>query len=255
MYGYRYTLYIKQSIVHILGIRINVVTKQQALAMLHDFLYEPMFHLVATPNNEIILKAQQNVKFKTVLNAAALNIPDSTGLLLAAQFTGQHLPSRVTGVDTMTTFCSELDSSTPIFLLGATEGVAAKAASALEARNPQLNVAGTFSGSPHADEAEDICSRITASGAKVLFVAYGAPKQELWLHHNADKLPNIRIGMGVGGSFDFLAGTVHRAPKIMQALGIEWLWRLIQEPSRLPRIWSATVIFIWYVLRYGKYGQ
>ena len=175
--------------------------------------------------------------------------------MIAAKLTGQKLPARVTGSDTMVAFCNTLDSNTPVFLLGAAPGVAEKAAQKLQLFNPQLKVAGTFSGSPAANEAEEICNRITMSGAKVLFVAFGAPKQETWLHTYAHLLPNVRVGMVVGGTFDFLAGKITRAPKLMRKLGLEWFWRLLQEPSRLPRMWNATVVFMWQVFRHGKRGQ
>lgn len=232
--------------------RIHAVTREQALQQMHDFLADPKFHLVTTPNNEILLKAQKNPEFLKVLNSADLNVADSTGLMFAAKLTDQHLPERVTGIDTMTEFCSQLQADVPVFLLGAAEGIAAEAAQKLQLHNPQLTVVGTHAGSPFPNDAEAICQQITASGAQVLFVAFGAPKQELWLANNAHNLPTVRLGMGVGGSFDFVAGKISRAPKLLRALGLEWFWRLLQEPKRLPRMWNATVVFMVKVLRFGK---
>lgn len=237
---------------YILGVPIHAVTKKQAGTLLQNFALQPQFRLVCTPNNEMLVYAQKDPAFLQVLRSADLAIPDSTGLLLAAKMTGQYLPERVTGVDTMTTFCTQLPNSVPVFFLGAAPGIAEKAANVLKSRNPHLHIAGTYSGSPAAYEAEHICNKITQSGAQVLFVAFGAPKQEIWLQTYKNLLPHVHIAMGVGGSFDFIAGVIPRAPRLFQRLGLEWLYRLWREPKRLPRIWRATAVFMWYVVRSGK---
>jgi N-acetylglucosaminyldiphosphoundecaprenol N-acetyl-beta-D-mannosaminyltransferase len=236
-------------IVTLFGVPIHALTQQQVLQRMHEYIDSSVMNIIATPNNEILLKALHSPAFTAVLQATTLNIPDSTGVLLAAKYLGHTIPERVTGIDTMTQFCTELDADTPVFLLGAAEGIAHKAAHALQLRNQDLIIAGTYCGSPALQEQEYICTRITQSGAKVLFVAFGAPYQEEWLLRNVQRLPNVRIGMGVGGSFDFLAGTVKRAPILLRRCGLEWAWRLFIQPKRLPRIWNATVVFAWRVVR------
>ncbi len=159
------------------------------------------------------------------------------------------LPERVTGVDSMEQVCrAAKQEGKGVFLLGGAEGVADSAGEVLRRKIPGLNVAGSYAGRPFGPDDEEMRKRIAESGAGILFVAFGCPKQERWIAENLPKLPNIKIAMGVGGSFDFIAGTVRRAPQWMKSLGIEWLYRLIQEPrKRLPRIWRAVVVFPWRV--------
>jgi N-acetylglucosaminyldiphosphoundecaprenol N-acetyl-beta-D-mannosaminyltransferase len=145
-----------------------------------------------------------------------------------------------------------------IFLLGAAPGIAEKAGEQLRKRYPHLKIAGTYAGSPHPAEEEEICQRIKNSQAEILLVAYGAPKQELWLSRNLDRLP-LRLAMCVGGSFDFLAGITPRAPKWMQVLGIEWLYRLIQEPRRWRRMLAlpkfAVLVIVERILLFFKTAE
>ncbi len=238
--------------VTLLGVTIDAVTVPQALGRLREFLASGTAHHVVTPNNEMLVASVRNPAFRAVLNAAALRLPDSTGLLLAAGCTGQRLAGRVTGVDTVTTLCATLDSDTPVFLLGAQPGVAERAAAAIQATNPRLTIAGTHAGSPKPEDAAAIIAKINDSGARLLLVAFGAPAQDLWIAEHLSALSSVRVAMGVGGTFDFLAGERSRAPSILRRFGLEWVWRLLQQPSRWKRIWTAVITFPLLVLRYGK---
>ncbi len=133
-----------------------------------------------------------------------------------------------------------------VYFLGAAPGVAEETSRRLSIRFPDLRVAGTYSGSPAQDEEDAIVSRIQASHADLLFVAYGAPKQDLWLQRNLERT-GASVGMGVGGSFDFIAGVQTRAPRWVQRIGLEWLYRLIREPWRWRRQ-LALPQFVWLVL-------
>lgn len=195
-------------------------------------------HHVATPNNEMLVAATRHPEFRAVLGRTALNIPDSTGVALAAR-----LRERVTGIDTMQALCAQLNENYPVFLLGAAPGVAARAAERLQRHNPRLRIAGTHAGSPRPVDASDIVERIARARPRVLFVAYGAPAQELWIDKHLKDLPSVRVAMGVGGAFDFIAGTKRRAPRWMRSAGLEWLWRFAKEPSRWKRMWNAVVVF------------
>jgi N-acetylglucosaminyldiphosphoundecaprenol N-acetyl-beta-D-mannosaminyltransferase len=135
-----------------------------------------------------------------------------------------------------------------LFLLGAAEGVAARAAEVLQARDPALIVAGTFSGNPSPEMEAELIARITAAQPDVLYVAYGAPAQDKWIAHNRERL-RVPVSLGVGGSLDFLAGVAQRAPAWVQRLGLEWLHRLIYQPWRAGRIFTATVLFPLAVIR------
>lgn len=205
-----------------------------------------------TPNNEMLLQAVSDPMFFSILERSYFSVPDSTGVLLAAKLTGQFLPQRVPGVDLLERFCLEDDGSNPVFFLGAAPGVAATAARVLRERNPSLQIAGTHAGSPQSEDADAIIDAINASGAKALFVAFGSPAQDLWIARYATRMPGVRVAMGVGGSFDYLAGSVGRAPKAVRRIGLEWLWRVCLQPRRILRIFNATVKFPLKVLRYGR---
>jgi N-acetylglucosaminyldiphosphoundecaprenol N-acetyl-beta-D-mannosaminyltransferase len=229
--------------VTILGVRIDAVTRTEAIAYLLSMIGSPGFHHVMTPNSEMLVEASHNPPFHALLNRTDLNIPDSAGLQWAANRTGQHLPERVTGVDTVTELCARLPAHHPVFFLGAWGDTAARAAGILRQENPNLTIAGAFSGSPKDEDAENIIRMINDSDAHILLVAFGAPGQDLWIDKHRSKLTNIRLAMGVGGTFDFIAGVHKRAPVPMQNLGLEWLWRVIREPRRIGRILNAVVVF------------
>ena len=126
-----------------------------------------------------------------------------------------------------------------VYLLGAKEGIAATAANLLQKSIPNLKIAGTSSKDPNDP---NVIYDIRESGADIVLVAYGPPKQEIWIAKNKEKT-GAKILVGVGGTFDMIAGVLPRAPKLMRALHLEWLWRLILQPSRIGRIWSAVVVF------------
>lgn len=242
----------KMDRVVLLGVPIDPVDRTGAVDRLRAMLAGSRQCHVMTPNNEMLVEASRNEPFRALLNRTALNLPDSTGLLWAARWTGRRLPERVTGVDTVIDLCAMLDAETPVFLLGAGEGVAERAASALQARNPKLIVAGTHAGSPKPEDAADIVRRVNGSAAKLLLVAYGSPAQDLWIDAHLRDMPFVRVAMGIGGTFDFLAGTRTRAPSWMRAVGLEWLYRFIQEPSRWRRMWNAVVVFPLLVISRGS---
>ncbi|HEX7588440.1 MAG TPA: WecB/TagA/CpsF family glycosyltransferase, partial [Anaerolineae bacterium] len=130
--------------------------------------------------------------------------------------------------------------------LGAREGIAKRAADKLKARFEKLEIAGCHAGSPAPEEENEIVARIRGSNARILLVAYGPPKQELWIARNAPRLQGVSVAMGVGGTFDTLAGIVPRAPAWMQRAGFEWTYRLLREPRRIKRQ-MAIPYFMWLV--------
>jgi len=233
--------------VFLLGVPIDPVTASEAVARIRMFFSGAGQSHVMTPNNEMLVQASKDGAFHALLNRTALNIPDSTGLLWGAKWTNQLLPERATGVDTVQALCASMGDE-GVFLLGAAPGVAERAAAALRAANPRLRVAGTYAGSPRPEEAKGIVDMINASGATLLLVAYGSPKQDFWIDEHVHKMSTVRVAMGIGGTFDFLAGTRKRAPSWMRSLGFEWLYRFIQEPSRWGRMWNAVVVFPFLVI-------
>lgn len=199
---------------------------------------------IATPNPEMLLETRKNPEFKKILQKQTdLNIPDGFGVILASKLQRTPLLERVTGTDLMQSLCQNTPNGTKIFLLGAAPKVVEKVKIILGKKHNNIKVAGTYSGSPAPEEEKNIRARINKSGAEILFVAFGAPKQEFWLARNLAHLPNVKIAMGVGGAFDFIAGAKKRAPKFMRQIGLEWLFRLIQEPKRIKRIYNAVIKF------------
>lgn len=208
----------------------------------------------------------KNPDYLKLLHSSAISIPDGFGILWAHRYlqgprnifrwlwtlltpsrTKTLLPfQRVTGTDVMNLFCERFPKR-KIFLLGATSDVNQTLAQQLRGRG--VSVVGSSSAGPAVEQESTLCDEINASGAEVLFVAFGAPKQEEWISGNFSKLNGISVAMGIGGAFDFLSGSKKRAPGWMQAFGIEWLYRLWQEPKRLKRIIHATIIFPWKVYR------
>jgi N-acetylglucosaminyldiphosphoundecaprenol N-acetyl-beta-D-mannosaminyltransferase len=200
-------------------------------------LAEPGVHQIATVNPEFVMAARRNADFMAVLRACHLCLPDGVGLLWAGRWLGRPLPERVAGSDLVYDLARlAAGDGWRLFLLGAAPGVAQQAASLLVHRYPGLTIAGTFAGSPDRQENDAIVERINDSRADVLFVAYGAPRQDLWIARNRAALSSVRLAMGIGGSLDFMTGRAVRAPLWVQRLGLEWLHRLIREPWRWRRM-------------------
>lgn len=237
----------------LLGVPIDGISFTEAREWLQDFLQEEGHpRHVVTLNSEMLVASVRDPHFRRVLHETSLNLPDSMGILWMARLTAQKLPERVTGVDVVERLCEELPEETPVFLLGGRNNVARRAAHVLRERNPRLNIVEVYEGSPNTGEAREIIQRINDAKPHLLFVAYGAPEQDLWIEKYLSEMPSLRVAMGVGGTFDFIAGVQKRAPKSWQKMGLEWLWRLFHEPKRFKRIWKAVVVFPLLVLRYGR---
>lgn len=234
----------------ILGVKVHALTNPQTLELIAMFIGSGRPYQLTTVNPEFVVAAQRDEEFRQIINNAALALPDGIGLLKAARFLGTTpLPERVAGSDLVVRL-AELSHQQGyrIYFLGAQEGVAEKAVAQLKARYPRLNVAGCYAGSPAIEANEAIVQRILPTRPDILLVAYGAPKQDKWIARNLERL-QIPVCMGVGGSFDFIAGTAKRAPVWVQRLNMEWLHRLLTQPWRWRRIWNAVPRFCWLVVR------
>ncbi len=220
----------------ILGIKVDNLTMEKALRKVEGFLEDGQQHYIVTPNPEFLVQAQKDQEFKTILNQADLALPDGIGLILAARFLGRPLKQKVAGTDLMEKICRRAaQKKWPVFLMGGQAGVAQKAGENLKKKYQGLEILS----------AEDV----TFGRPAILFVAFGAPKQEKWIVQNLRKMPSVKLAMGVGGAFDFMAGRVRRAPKLFQRFGLEWLWRLFCQPWRIKRIFKAVVVFPWLVIK------
>jgi N-acetylglucosaminyldiphosphoundecaprenol N-acetyl-beta-D-mannosaminyltransferase len=224
-------------VVTILGVPIHSVSMVQTMALVHQFMARPSCNQIATVNPEFVMRAQQDPGFMTVLQNADLCIADGIGLLYASRWLGTPLPERVPGSELVYRLAEEAaQHGWRLFLLGAAPGVAEEAAAVFQARYPELIIAGTYAGSPDLAENDRIVDMIEASYADLLFVAYGAPKQDKWIARNRTALSGVRLAIGVGGSLDFVAGRAQRAPAWVQNIGLEWLHRLVKEPWRWRRM-------------------
>lgn len=224
--------------ISILGLPVSAITYAEWLEQIGAWVGETprRVHHVCTINPEMVMIAQRDPNFQHILQRADLTVPDGVGLLWAARRQGRPLPERVTGSDGVPIIAARAaQEGWRLFLLGAAPGVAETAARVLSERYPCLKIAGVYSGSPAPEEEAELCERVNASGADVLFVAYGAPEQDKWIARNSPRL-RVAIAMGVGGSFDFIAGILPRAPAWMQRAGLEWLYRLYLQPRRIRRM-------------------
>ena len=244
--------------VYVLGVRVDRLSQVQAVQQIIDFVAQwraserglPCQQII-TVNPEFVVAAQQNADFRLAINAAALVVADGSGVVWATRYLRAPAPERVTGVDTLPDLarsCARAGYS--LYLLGAAPGVAEEAATRLQALAPGLRLAGTYAGSPSLIEEEVIIERIRAARADVLCVAYGAPAQDLWIARNLARLP-VAVAIGVGGAYDFIAQRQRRAPRFMQRLGLEWLYRLYREPWRWRRM-LALPRFALLVLLKGR---
>lgn len=235
--------------IQILGLPVDRITYRKWLNLIDKWVKTgTRVHHVCTTNPEFMMVAQKDTNFANILRRADLCVPDGAGLLWAANLLKKPLPERVTGSDGVPLIAKEAAKrGWKLFFLGAAEGVAEEAAYILQEEYEGLQVVGTYSGSPAPEEEDEIVEMVNQSGADILLVAYGAPKQDKWIARNMPRL-HVKMAMGVGGTFDFITGRVSRAPEWMQMLYLEWLYRLIREPwriwrmMRLPRFVVAVII-------------
>ena len=226
----------KRSTVTILSVRIDNISAENAVACIEEMIGGPDQHLIIPVNPEMIMAAQTNIEFREIINNASLVLPDGIGVILASHIFRNPISARIPGVDMVQRIASLAQKrSLRLFLLGAAEGVADRTGLMLQKQYPGLVIAGTYAGSPRPEEEEDICRKINGVQPHILLVAYGAPRQELWLGRNLHKL-HVSTAMCVGGTFDFIAGEVTRAPRWLQKIGFEWSYRLMKEPHRWRRM-------------------
>ena len=190
---------------------------------------------VVTLGTEMVVYAQRDSGYRDVVNACALSVCDTVGLLKVLQSRGAQLEARVTGVELIEHLCARAArEGVSVYLLGGAEGVAQRAASELTARHPGLQIAGTRNGYFTDTESDAVAAAICASGAQIVFAGLGFPRQEFWLAQHLGAT-GCGAGIGVGGSFDVLSGRVERAPAFWRRFGLEWFYRLVREPRRWRR--------------------
>lgn len=233
--------------IEILGVPLDKVTLEQAAQEVERMLEEGNTKVIVTPNAEIIMAAQKNPALKSAIAASDLILPDGIGVVIASKIIGSPLPERTTGFDLMVKMLEmAAGRGLSVYLLGGKPGIAEEAAKNILSRFAGVKVAGTHHGYFDERQQDEVVQKINEAKPHFIFVGMGAPRQELFMMNNRHHI-NASIMMGVGGSLDVFAGRVKRAPTWMQKTGLEWLYRLLQEPRRIKRM-SALPFFILKVL-------
>lgn len=232
----------------ILDVPVNKVNIAEALDISKEFIKNTnKCNMIVTPNSEIVMNAQEDIELMKIIEGAELVVPDGIGLVYASRIYKDKLEERVTGIDLLNKileYCGEKSKS--VYFFGSSPGVAEEAAKNIKKKYSNIIIKGTHHGYFSEEEEDTIVQEINDANVDFLCVALGSPKQEKFIYKYKDKL-KVRIAMGVGGSLDVLAGRLKRAPLIYQKLGIEWLYRVIQEPKRYKRI-AVLPLFMLKVL-------
>ena len=242
----------ERQLVDILGVNVDCISMLEALDRLEHFIQERAPHIIATANAEMVMTAQDDKELHTVLNAAALVLPDGAGVVWASKKLGVAVPERVAGYDlTQQLLQRAAHAGYRVYWLGASPGIAEAAAAKAGANYPGLISVGIRNGY-FAQDDSSVLQAIVEAKPDILLCALGVPKQEKWLARNFSNLC-IPVMIGVGGTFDVMAGKVTRAPLWMQRSGLEWLYRLLCQPSRfarmlaLPRFVARVLAAAWTI--------
>lgn len=241
--------------VNILGVHVDTVTAPEAADTIMKFFDEDKLHSVFTPNSEIIMHAYKNAEFAELLNSADLLTADGIGVVHASKILKRPIKERAAGYDIARLVLQKLNyTDHKLFLFGGKPGVAEEAKAKLLQEYPELNIAGTRNGYFAEAEEAEIVEEINNSGADIVFVCLGAPKQEEWIARHRNEL-KVRVAMGIGGSLDVFAGRVERAPEIFCKTGMEWFYRLCKEPWRIGRMMELPKFAATVVTKGRKYKQ
>lgn len=220
----------------ILGVRVDDADWSCALSSIESYVLSGSAHHVMTPNPEYVMCARRRPEVRRLLERVDLALPDGVGLKWAGRVLRQPIREVVPGSELVVRMAPAAAArGDRWFLLGAEEGVAKAVGQRLAADNPGLTIAGTYGGAPVSRLDDDICRRIGAAApVDILLVAYGAPDQDLWIDRNQPRL-GVPVAIGVGGTFNFIAGRSPRPPEFVKKLNLIWLFRLVTEPWRCRR--------------------
>lgn len=244
--------------VKIAGLDLISTSEKRLLAFLAPRVVENRKTFVTTPNSEFLVFARHNPWFNAILKKTDVAIPDGVGLIWASRILGQPIKERISGTDLMKKICQKAAKKKwSVYLIGGQPGVAKETLVILKKRYPGLRgwaktgpklelMKGNWS--PKAkQEVKKIVKEINTKKPDLLFVAFGMGKQEKFIWDNWDKL-KVKLGMGVGGAFDYISKQVPRAPKWLRNLGLEWLYRLFHQPWRWKRQ-LRLIEFVWLVIK------
>lgn len=236
--------------VDVLGVGFDNITMDQAVAEGVRLMSTEGAHYAATPNPEIVEVCRVDEDARAAVNGADLVLADGIGVIYGAKMLGTPLKGRVTGIGFAQGLMARMtENGKSLFLLGAKPGVAEKAAGRLQEQYPGLRIAGTHDG--YFQEDGPVIEAIRKSGADVVFVCLGAPKQEKWMRKNG-AATGAHLLVGLGGCLDVFSGEVKRAPAVFQKLGLEWLHRLVKNPSRIGRMMKLPLFLVHVAGEKGK---
>lgn len=237
----------------LLGVDMANLTTADAIARIDYVIKQKGHERYSFVNADSLNKAFCDEAFCETLNSGDMVLGDGIGIKLGARMTQQHIRENVNGTDLFPRLCEHMGKEgQSLYLLGAKEGIPERVREWVQTNHPGVNVVGVRNGYFTEDEEPAVCAAIREAQPDVLLVAFGAPRQETWIRQRFDEL-NAHVAIGVGGLFDFYSGNMNRAPVWMREVGIEWLYRLIQEPRRMfKRYLVGNLVFVMRVLRHGK---
>jgi len=236
--------------VHLFGVEIDLLNMSETVTTIFEWFSKPETNckFVVTPNVDHIVQVQTNTNLQLAYKQAALVVTDGKPVVWAANLLGIDIPGTVPGSDLVPAIFDHAQTNKrpiKVFLLGAMPGVADRAKAAIHQKWPQVQVVGTlspdFGFDKRHDESRAICETVNASGAELLILGLGAPKQELWITEYSQHI-SAKAALCVGATIDFLAGEKPRAPMWMRKFGLEWLHRMLSEPKRLARRYLVDAI-------------
>ena len=220
----------------ILDVPFDALTMAEAVEKVMGFLADDKQHYICTPNPEIVMEAQHDKELMKILREADLVVPDGIGVVWASRYSEILLTERVAGYDlTQNIFSRIAGKNESVYFFGGAPGVASTAARQMKKVYPGLKIVGGHNGYFDAEEEKKIIADIKRLSPSILLVGLGAPKQEKWIYEHLEEV-GAKVAIGVGGSFDVMAGNVKRAPKLFRKLGLEWFYRLITQPTRWRRM-------------------
>jgi exopolysaccharide biosynthesis WecB/TagA/CpsF family protein len=231
--------------VRLMNVPFDVVTMPQTLDRIGSMIASKQPHYLATANVDFLVQSRNDTELRRILDQAHLVVCDGTPLIWLSKILRRAVPERVAGSDLVPQLLDRAErEGWRVFFLGGEPGALTKAVSNVEAKHPKIQISGSYS-PPFAPldkmDHEGICERVREAKPDLLLVSFGCPKQEKWIARNYAAL-GVPVSVGVGATIDFLAGTVKRAPRWMQVVGMEWIFRLAQEPRRLLKRYSTDLV-------------
>jgi len=221
--------------IEIFEIQFDNLSMDEVLEKIQEFLKDEKQHYIVLPYSEFVVRAQKNQEFKNILNQADLCLCESRGLYMVARLIGRKLKGNINGIELIYRISKIQDTrynNQTIFLFGAEQKVIEKTAEKLGE--------GIVGFENRHQDFEKVIEKINLIKPNILLVGLGNPKQEEFIYNNLNKMPSVKVAIGVGGAFDFISGHIKRAPKFIQKIGLEWFWRLSMQPKRTKRIFKGV---------------